>query len=180
MLDIETSELKILLPAPKAVVNSVKVLIDASKLNVKLFSEEVNNGSDFELLKKQIFSSADFALAASGTVTLELAAYNIPMVVGYDVNWISRLIIGMLLKIDHISLVNILLGKELVPELVGVKFKSDLIAKQLNSLVNDETFRAKQKTGLLHVMNTLNKTDKVKSKEAGDTVYNLLKEWHLI
>ena len=60
MLDIETSELKILLPAPKAVVNSVKVLIDASKLNVKLFSEEVNNGSDFELLKKQIFSSADF------------------------------------------------------------------------------------------------------------------------
>ena len=180
LLDIETSELKILLPAPKAVVNSVKVLIDASKLNVKLFSEEVNNGSDFELLKKQIFSSADFALAASGTVTLELAAYNIPMVVGYDVNWISRLIIGMLLKIDHISLVNILLEKELVPELVGVKFKSDLIAKQLNSLVNDETFRAKQKTGLLNVMNTLNKTDKVKSKEAGDTVYNLLKEWHLI
>ena len=98
LLDIETSDLKILLPAPKAVVNSVKVLIDASKLNVKLFSEEVNNGSDFELLKKQIFSSADFALAASGTVTLELAAYNIPMVVGYDVNWISRLIIGILLN----------------------------------------------------------------------------------
>ena len=79
---------------------------------------------------------------------MELAAYNIPMVVGYDVNWISRLIIGMLLKIDHISLVNILLEKGIVPELVGVKFKSALIAKELNSLLNDETLRAKQKTGL--------------------------------
>ena len=180
LLDIETSKLKILLPAPKAVVNSVKVLIDSSELNIKLFSEEVNNGSDFELLKSQIFSSADFALAASGTVTLELAAYNIPMVVGYDVNWISRLIIGMLLKIDHISLVNIILEKEIVPELVGVKFKADLIAKQLNVLINDESLRVKQKNGLLDVMNTLNKTDKSNSKEAGATVYDLLKEWHLI
>ena len=180
LLDIETSKLKIVLPAPKAVVNSVKVLIDSSELNIKLFSEEVNNGSDFELLKSQIFSSADFALAASGTVTLELAAYNIPMVVGYDVNWISRLIIGMLLKIDHISLVNIILEKEIVPELVGVKFKADLIAKQLNVLINDESLRVKQKNGLLDVMNTLNKTDKSNSKEAGATVYDLLKEWHLI
>jgi len=180
LLDIETSKLKILLPAPKAVVNSVKVFIDSSELNIKLFSEEVNNGSDFELLKSQIFSSADFALAASGTVTLELAAYNIPMVVGYDVNWISRLIIGMLLKINHISLVNIILEKEIVPELVGVKFKADLIAKQLNALINDESLRVKQKNGLLDVMNTLNKTDKSNSKEAGATVYDLLKEWHLI
>ncbi len=180
LLDIETSKLKILLPAPKAVVNSVKVLTDSSHLNIKLFSEEVNNGSDFELLKSQIFSSADFALAASGTVTLELAAYNIPMVVGYDVNWISRLIIGMLLKIDHISLVNIILEKEIVPELVGVKFKADLIAKQLNALINDESLRVKQKNGLSDVMNTLNKTDKSNSKEAGATVYDLLKEWHLI
>jgi lipid-A-disaccharide synthase len=180
LLDIETSKLKILLPAPKAVVNSVKVLIDSSELNIKLFSEEVNNGSDFELLKSQVFSSADFALSASGTVTLELAAYNIPMVVGYDVNWISRLIIGMLLKIDHISLVNIILEKEIVPELVGVKFKADLIAKQLNVLINDESLRVKQKNGLLDAMNTLNKTDKSNSKEAGATVYDLLKEWHLI
>lgn len=180
LLDIETSKLKILLPAPKTVVNSVKVLIDSSELNIKLFSEEVNNGSDFELLKSQIFSSADFALAASGTVTLELAAYNIPMVVGYDVNWISRLIIGMLLKIDHISLVNIILEKEIVPELVGVKFKADLIAKQLNALIKDESLRVEQKNGLLDVMNTLNKTDKSNSKEAGATVYDLLKEWHLI
>ena len=102
------------------------------------------------------------------------------MVVGYDVNWISRLIIGMLLKIDHISLVNIILEKEIVPELVGVKFKADLIATQLNVLINDESLRVKQKNGLLDVMNTLNKTDKSNSKEAGETVYDLLKEWHLI
>jgi len=47
-------------------------------------------------------------------------------------------------------------------------------------LINDESLRVKQKNGLLDVMNTLNKTDKSNSKEAGATVYDLLKEWHLI
>ena len=63
---------------------------------------------------------------------------------------------------------------------MGINFKANLIAQQLNSLLNDEALRAKQKNGLFEVMNTLNKSDKGKSKEAGDTVYNLLKEWLLI
>ena len=62
----------------------IKSIIDEFK--DKLY---IKDKKDLVNLKKQIFSSADFALVASGTVTLELAAYNIPMVVGYDVNWIS-------------------------------------------------------------------------------------------
>ena len=53
------------------------------------------------------FAAADLALAASGTVSLDLAANNVPMVIGYDVAPLSRLIIRMLLKTDTVTLVNL-------------------------------------------------------------------------
>ncbi len=179
LLNIHSSRLRIVLPAPKAVVNSVKILIEGSNLDIELYPEDKDNGSDFELIKSEIFSAADCAVAASGTVTLELAAYNLPMVVGYDVNWISRLIIKRLLKIDHISLVNIISEKKIISEFVGADFKAALIAAEMNGLINDETLRAKQKKELLEVMNVLNINDRSGPAKAGDTVHHLLREWCL-
>jgi len=49
---------------------------------------------------------ADAALAASGTVSLELAAVQTPMVIAYDMNWLSRQIIGRMLLTDTVTLVN--------------------------------------------------------------------------
>ena len=179
LLNIPSSRLRIILPVPKAVVNSVKILIELSNLDIKLYPEDDNSGSNFEFIKSEIFSAADFAIAASGTVTLELAAHNTPMVVGYDVNWISRLIIKRLLKINHISLVNIISGKKIIPEFVGSQFKAGLIATEVNSLINDEALRTRQKKGLLEVMTILDATDKTGFERAGDTVHHLLREWCL-
>ena len=50
--------------------------------------------------KKASFKIADLALAASGTVSLELAANNTPMVIGYDMNYFSRQIIQLMMKTD--------------------------------------------------------------------------------
>ena len=179
LLNIDSSCLRIILPVPKAVVKSVKVLVEISNLDITLYLEDDDNESNFELIKSDIFSSADFAVAASGTVTLELAAYNTPMVVGYDVNWISRLMIKRLLKIDHISLVNIISGKKIIPEFVGKEFKADLIAAEVNSLINDVALRAGQKKELSEVMNILDTIDGTVPEKAGDTVHHLLKEWCL-
>ena len=65
------------------------------------------------------FGAAMGALAASGTVSLELAASDTPMVIAYDVSWISRQIIAAMLKIDTLTLVNLVSKTRAVPECNG-------------------------------------------------------------
>lgn len=71
--------------------------------------------------KRAAFRAADVALAASGTVSLELAANQTPMVIGYDMGWLSRQIIGRLLKTDTITLVNLVSNTRHVPDFMGKK-----------------------------------------------------------
>jgi lipid-A-disaccharide synthase len=69
--------------------------------------------------KRAAFAAADVALAASGTVSLELAAAETPMVVAYDMSWMSRKIIGAMLKVDTVTLVNLVSDTRAVPEFLG-------------------------------------------------------------
>jgi len=79
--------------------------------------------------KRAAFRAADVALAASGTVSLELAAAATPMVIAYDMNWISRHIIAHMLKVDTVTLVNLVSETRVVPEFLGPLCKPDRIAK---------------------------------------------------
>lgn len=65
------------------------------------------------------FRRADVALAASGTVSLELAANATPMVIAYDMAPLSRMIIGRMLRIDTVTLVNLVSDTRTVPEFIG-------------------------------------------------------------
>lgn len=65
------------------------------------------------------FGVATGALAASGTVSLELAASETPMVIAYDVSWISRQIIARMLKVDTLTLVNLVSETRAIPECNG-------------------------------------------------------------
>ena len=66
--------------------------------------------------KYDAFAAADVALAASGTVSVELAVAKVPCVVTYRLNWLTALIAGMLLKTKYVSPVNIVLGRPAQPE----------------------------------------------------------------
>lgn len=94
--------------------------------------------------KRAAFRAADVALAASGTVSLELAAAGTPMVVAYDMNWISRALIARMLKIDTVTLVNIVTGTHAVPEFLGQACRPGPIAAALLSLLEDADARAAQ------------------------------------
>ena len=65
------------------------------------------------------FRRADVALAASGTVSLELAANATPMVIAYDMAWLSRIIISRMLLVDTVTLVNLVSETRTVPEFIG-------------------------------------------------------------
>ena len=82
------------------------------------------------------YGAATAALAASGTVSLELAAAGTPMVIAYDMGFISRLIIGAMLKIDTVTLVNLVSETRAVPEFIGKDCKAERIAPALQQILD--------------------------------------------
>lgn len=75
------------------------------------------------------FKRADVALAASGTVSLELAASATPMVIAYDMAWLSRMIISRMLMVDTVTLVNLVSETRVVPEFIGEACRPGPIAE---------------------------------------------------
>ncbi|MDA9207658.1 lipid-A-disaccharide synthase [Octadecabacter sp.] len=74
---------------------------------------------------------ADVALAASGTVSLELAAARTPMVIAYDMSWLSRQVISRMLLTDTVTLVNLVSDTRVVPEFIGQDCQPTQIAQAL-------------------------------------------------
>lgn len=137
-------EFELVIPTTKGVESLVKELTKTwSKkpiiLNTNNCSYEVYNS-----YKKAAFREATVALAASGTVSLELALNSVPMVIAYDVNFLSRIILKFLLKIKTVTLVNIVTETNSVPEFLGAKCQPVAIADALMELLNSQELRSKQ------------------------------------
>lgn len=94
--------------------------------------------------KRAAFAAADLALAASGTVSLELAANAVPMVIGYDMAPLSRVLVGLLLKTDTVTLVNLVSETRAVPEFLGKRCQPGPMANALIALLDDPAARADQ------------------------------------
>lgn len=82
---------------------------------------------------------ADLALAASGTVSLELAKARTPMVIAYDMNWLNRQIISHMLLTDTVTLVNLVSDTRVVPEFLGAACVPDAIGAALNDVARTPT-----------------------------------------
>ena len=87
--------------------------------------------------KAAAFRAADVALAASGTVSLELASARTPMVIAYDMAWLSRIIISRMLKVDTVTLVNLVSETRAVPEFIGKNCVPEHIARAVIDVLND-------------------------------------------
>jgi len=94
------------------------------------------------------FDAADAALAASGTVTSELALSETPMVVGYRLGWLTYALARPFIHVEHITLINLVLNRRAVPELVQNDCTPENLAAALKPLLMDETARVKQKRDL--------------------------------
>jgi lipid-A-disaccharide synthase len=88
-------------------------------------------------LKRAAFAMADVALAASGTVSLELAANDCPMVIAYDMNRLTLWLMRSAARVDTVTLVNLVSETRVVPEFIGARCQPDLIAPALEALLAD-------------------------------------------
>ena len=120
--------------------------------------------------KRAAFAAADLALAASGTVSLELAANAVPMVIAYDMNWLSWQIMSRMAKIDTVTLVNLIVGRNVVPEFLGPACKPADIAEAMVTLLEDKSARLQQLAAMNTTMVSLGKDGEAPGLRAARSV----------
>jgi lipid-A-disaccharide synthase len=98
------------------------------------------------------------ALVTSGTATLETALFGVPQVVCYKGGIISYHIAKLLVKVDYISLVNLIMGKEVVKELIQNNFNEENLKSELNKILNHTDYRNKMIAQLCELKNKLGGT----------------------
>lgn len=120
--------------------------------------------------KHDAFQISEAALAASGTVAVELAVAGVPTVIGYRTNAITAWLAPKLLHIKYVSLPNLLLDRGLLPELLQNDLTPDSIADHLGALLEDTARRQEQLDGGRQVVDLLTPADESPSKVAAREV----------
>ena len=122
------------------------------------------------------FAAARAALAASGTVTLELAMAGLPAVVGYRVNPATAALVRRLLRVPHAALPNLLAGRAVVPELLQDDCRPELLAPALERLLDDDAARAEQRKGYDEALDRLGRGGESPSRRAATAILKLMEE----
>jgi lipid-A-disaccharide synthase len=79
----------------------------------------------------ELFADTDIAVAASGTVSVELAIMHVPAIVVYKMNPITQFLARFFIRVKWVSLVNILLGRAVYPELLGPNATAENIVREI-------------------------------------------------
>jgi lipid-A-disaccharide synthase len=98
----------------------------------------------WEMRKRAAFAAADVALAASGTVSLELAAAGTPMVIAYDANALTAWIAKRMVRIDTATLVNLVTDTRTIPEFLFERCEPGLVTPAVERLFDDPAAVAEQ------------------------------------
>lgn len=133
-------------------------------LDIRVISEERYN----------MMASCDAVVAASGTVTLELAILEVPMVVCYKLSPLTYMLAKLLVKLDHFSLPNLIAGYQAVPELLQAEVTPDNIAGELSALLTDAEKLSAMKKSLREVKEKLG--DAGASDKAAAVAIQLLRQ----
>lgn len=116
----------------------------------------------------KLLSAADMLILTSGTVTLEAAIYQKPMILSYKASWITYIIYLLVRYIKHIGLPNIILSKSVIPEFVQHKAQPEIMAECALKLLQDSPERENMLKDLADVNKTL--TNKVASARVAEII----------
>lgn len=122
------------------------------------------------------FAASRVALAASGTVALELALAGLPAVITYKVAKLSAAMAKRLLKIKYVNLINILMDRMVVPELLQDDCRPETLAAAVGTLLDDKEARAEQIKGAKDGMARLGFGGPSPSLRAADVVLRVIRE----
>ncbi|KAB2891257.1 MAG: lipid-A-disaccharide synthase [Desulfobulbaceae bacterium] len=135
---------------PLASTLSEKDLLEAGLAGASDVDLRIVQGQRYEVM-----AACEAAIAASGTVTLELALLDIPMVVSYRLSPLTYHLGRMLVKLDHFSLVNLIAGTGVVPELLQDQVSPENICRHVRMMLDGGDYRQTILQGLAKVRQSL-------------------------
>ena len=115
---------------------------------------------------------ADASIISSGTATVEAALLDAPMVVVYRVSPLTAVLAKPLMRTKHFSMVNLIAGREVVPELIQSDFTAGRVAAQVLRLLRDSAAAALMRAELAEVRRKLGPPGAV--ERAADAITALL------
>jgi lipid-A-disaccharide synthase len=139
-------------------------------INSLLLKEELKNCeviSD-DKIKSEILKKSIFAVAKSGTVSLEICNFKIPSIIIYKMNSLNFFIVKSLVKVKFANIINIAANKEIIPELLQSKCNSKNIFNTVNALLNDKNSLNEQ------VMKTQEIIDKFRTNKSSEIASSVL------
>src|SRR5215472_8947730 len=126
--------------------------------------------------KYDAFAASQVALAASGTVTLEVALADLPMVVAYKVNPITHAILRRLVKVKFVNLLNLILDRPAIPEMLQHDCAPEPLARELTRFIDDRLARERQLEACREGLDRLGRGDTSPGLRAADCVLALIAE----
>jgi lipid-A-disaccharide synthase len=127
-----------------------------------------------EAEKFAAMAAADVALAASGTVALELALMDVPNVIAYRVHPLTAAIVRRLIRVKYANLVNLLIDREAVPEFIQADCRGDLLCRAVGKLLTDREAADAQRAAMREAMSLLSPGEETPSDRAAMTILNLV------
>lgn len=124
--------------------------------------------------KYDAFAASRAALAASGTVALELAMARVPMTVAYRLNPLTEALLDGILKVRQVNLINLILGRTVVAEHLRGDCTPERLAATLVELIRDERVRAAHREGYDAAMRLLGAGGVPPSLKAADTILEII------
>tara|TARA_B100001057_G_scaffold304308_1_gene304462 strand:+ start:279 stop:1385 length:1107 start_codon:yes stop_codon:yes gene_type:complete len=123
-----------------------KFLVSKSKnIDFSVYKAYFGDEKNIEIVERdniyETISMCKVALAASGTITLQLALMKIPMCVFYKISFLTYLIAKLLVKTNFISLANIVMGKKIVNEFIQNQANEKNLSDEIIKLIEDENYR---------------------------------------
>ena len=131
------------------------------------YNAELVFGRTYELLSKSFA-----AVVTSGTATLETALFEVPEVVCYKGSPMSYRIGKWLVRVPYISLVNLIMNRQVVPELIQDELTEDSLASELGKILVNESYRQEMMAGFRELKEKLGGTGA--SKRAAAIIHNFV------
>lgn len=154
------------------------VIAGAPAIKPEYYSRSIQ-GKDVHIVFNKTYDllmNADAALVTSGTATLEAALFDVPEVVCYKGSWLSYQIAKLVIKVKYISLVNLIMDKKVVTELIQTKLTKNNLITELQTILYNAAHIAQLKSDYAQLKHILG--DAGASKKAADVISNYLKSDH--
>lgn len=156
------------IPTVSTVAKRVREMVKASGLPIMVIEGEEN--------RRDAFHEADVAIAASGTVALELAIVNVPHIIAYKVPKLTEWIARRFIHIQYVNLTNILLSREIVPELLQEDCNPTNIMAYVEQFIEGKPIYHRQLNGFDKVRKLLGMGEQKPSENAATAIIKFIKK----